>query len=64
MGGLPITVSPQSATDALSGAGGGVGAHNFYIGGNPNLAMVFGGNNQWLLLGLGAFALYLFARSR
>lgn len=63
--GVPVTVSPQSSTDARSGAGGGVGDHNFYIGGNPNIAAAFGGgNNTWLLLGLGALALFLLLRRR
>jgi hypothetical protein len=46
---LPVTVSPQSATDATSGAGG-IGSAAFNFGANPNLGFLTGGGGSLPLI--------------
>jgi hypothetical protein len=62
-----VAVNPQSSTEAASGAGGGIGSMSFYMGGNPNLAMLgtsFAQSKVWPLAiaGVAAVALFLFIR--
>ncbi len=50
----PVSVNPSSSTQAGSGASGGVGAANFYFGGNPNLAALTQGFTRYLPWIIGA----------
>jgi hypothetical protein len=62
----PVTVSPQSQTDASSYAGGGIGPQQFILGGNPNLALLTspGSISPLVWIAVAAVAAFLFLRRR